>query len=92
MWSESESKPKKLNSETSTPLSRTLKERKEKKKPSLAYRRLKKNKLFMNCGTHSKTHTLWVWGGGGDFFLFSFVPNMFLSSSIGSQCVPQGCS
>jgi hypothetical protein len=28
-------------------------------------------------------------GGGGAFFHFSFVPNMFLSSS---QCVPQGCS
>jgi hypothetical protein len=31
----------------------------------------------------------WVGVRGKDFFHFSFVPNMFLSSS---QCIPQGCS
>jgi hypothetical protein len=40
---------------------------------------------------HSKCLDFFNFGArvGGDFFHFSFVPNMFLSSS---QCVPQGCS
>jgi hypothetical protein len=76
-----------LIGKTSTPLSLILKERKEKKKPSLAYKRLKKNKLFINCGTYSKTHILWVWGlgGGGDGVYFHHIPKVF---PVCSQCVP----